>query len=1015
MAKYEDIMEGPWINTTLYPESIPHLFHYDLAYLWVLEKQNDQRPSIWEERIDGWRCLIELLLIGELEVIEEPIREPLLKYTRPLGITSVFWVALRNSAEKIGVLSPTVLVRPLPDFKTDDLRGWKQELRGKSRPDEFRYFVHLAVEYLQQGQVEGSFRDKIATILENEFTPGPLSVPPSGTSSSSLQVPILTKLTWSHKPGESSSIETIELLVRGAGNGRKVYVPRCRECSYLLTKPSSSLPIEVQTDRFQVMCENPSGGHLNEEPLSDFLIWLRNEAQVVVWDRQGILEIPVNGLPPEPVIQGVQVEFEWNGAQLGGEREKRFLKLQFPRKELLKQRIDTILYKKIIVPGKFEGFSGLPIRPEWLDAVGNPDQIEIRPDPANSKVTFSNLEVKGWPVAISRSFSGRSLLQHEADLAVGIYPNPQFVPDKWQWYRLLLHGSTRQKFYIDAGWAREILPGLKETTVGLNKCFSVRSSGESDVGVTYWIRAEHKRFSSDISAAINLGIDFGTTNTIVYYLPPGKEIDDVLNRPTDFSLSPSKSVEWVQWLAEIEGDKSHETIGNFLPGPEYLKDRLDPHIIPSALWKFDDKYLIRWDATKPTAGAKEMDGFKWDDRGIDNSTLRFAFMEELLFLALPSILQSAVDSGAITTWNLIFNLGFAFPLSFGDEARKKMIALQTRMRSDLAELTGFNFDLHSINESSACQILLGSPNSTDAFLVADMGGGTIDIALFTADSTEAEQIGSIRFAGETYLKVLTEKRSIDYWEIRDLISRGKCHHHYGGDQMAQRILRKFIGIAFEFLRTMIEAYRIQRADQTIHLVLAGNGWHLVEAFSRETQSRSPRQVFGDYYQHVVKLLGDQKIKPHPALNLASNKHLVAIGALKHAERRRGDELNSSDPIVTQLPAGRGLKFGSLNDHPKEIKWSDLIGHELPFEITTSVALRKLDLHVYFEEMPPMPQQWKNYIYDVFNVTDENQIPRPNELRLNEHIRTAIEGDPPKLTKGPLQITVEHFWVDWLKN
>src|SRR5439155_13818283 len=102
------------------------------------------------------------------------------------------------------------------------------------------------------------------------------------------------------------------------------------------------------------------------------------------------------------------------------------------------------------------------------------------------------------------------------------------------------------------------------------------------------------------------------------------------------------------------------------------------------------------------------------------------------------------------------------------------------IRDEMRELTRFNFVLHSINESSACMILLGSPNSNDAFLVADMGGGTIDVALFTASSPDADQIGSIRFAGETYLDVLTQKRGIDRQELRDLIGQGKCHHHYGG-------------------------------------------------------------------------------------------------------------------------------------------------------------------------------------------------------------------------------------------
>lgn len=1032
MATYEQIMEGPWVNSTVFPESIPHLLHYDLAFLWVLEKQDDQRPTIWDERLSAWRCLVTLLLTGELEIKEEPIREPLLRYTEKFGIDRVSWLSVRNDATKIGVLSPTVLVRPLPDFTTANLKGWEEVLKQNPRPDELRFFVELAIRELQQGQSGHSFRNKLARILAKEFlgldssrrgvATQSLSVAPAGTIGSPLQVPLLRHLLWGRKPGETSCLEVVELSIRGNRVilGRS-YIPRCDSCAHLLTKPREAPPLEASGDYIQVTCENPIDTHLNRLPLSNFLIWARDDSDVIVWKREGILDLPIEGLPPEPTIQGIQVEFEWNSAQLGGvEKQKRFLKIQFPQKKIVERKIDEILFRKILVPGKFANFSGLPIRPEWLDALESPDQVTCEATPMASKLVYRNMRVKGWPVPVSRTFSGSSMVHHEPGLAVGIYPDPLILPKDWQWYRIFLHGSKRRSYKMQMDSVKQILPWLSETTNGLRdqatdleKSFSVLAPSDNNLGATFWVSDQHKELKPTVPARINLGIDFGTTNTLIYFLPPGKDLEHVKATPPEFCLEPSKSYLLVRWLAEVDSQQS-KSVGDFLPGPEYRQDRLDPYIIPSDLWKFDDEFLIRWGSEPPHPQAGRRDGFKWDE-GISRATERNAYMKELFLIALPSILKSAMDSGSITTWDLNFHLGFAYPLAFGGEDRQSAIVLHDWICAEMKKLTSFNFTSHSINESSACMILLGSPNTTDAFLVADMGGGTIDLALFTAKSPVADQIGSIKFAGENYLDVLTKKRGVPGQEVRDLIAQGKCHHHYGGDNVAQQVLDRFIGIAFEFLRTMIAAYRKQKPKQNIHLVLAGNGWHLVEAFSSQTKIMTANQVFGEYYQFLIDQLGDESVeRSHPLPNLASNKHLVAIGALKQAATG-GEELKATTPVASRLPSGRGLKFGGINKKGKCIRWNDLVGGRVPFSITSGDLL-KADLHVDFDDMPPLPQEWRRYLLGFFGVGYEKDIPYANELKLREELRKAIPpGGPPTLTKGPLQITIEQRWLEWLKE
>src|ERR1043166_3334946 len=115
MGKYSDIVNTSWVDMTLYAESIPHLLHWDLAYLWILEKDH-LKPESWEEKIEAWRYLVGLFIVGELEAEEEPIHTPFLAHTQPYGINKVFWVSLRGTKQRVGVLSPTVLVRTLTGF-----------------------------------------------------------------------------------------------------------------------------------------------------------------------------------------------------------------------------------------------------------------------------------------------------------------------------------------------------------------------------------------------------------------------------------------------------------------------------------------------------------------------------------------------------------------------------------------------------------------------------------------------------------------------------------------------------------------------------------------------------------------------------------------------------------------------------------------------------------------------------------------------------------------------------------
>jgi hypothetical protein len=116
MDAVANLLKSHWTALAAYPESVPHLLHWDLAYLWVLGKEPPLRPSAWNERVKGWRKLLDLFLLGETKLENEDIPAPMLSYTHPFGISKI--TKLLVNGHCAGVLSPVVVVRPLPDLGT---------------------------------------------------------------------------------------------------------------------------------------------------------------------------------------------------------------------------------------------------------------------------------------------------------------------------------------------------------------------------------------------------------------------------------------------------------------------------------------------------------------------------------------------------------------------------------------------------------------------------------------------------------------------------------------------------------------------------------------------------------------------------------------------------------------------------------------------------------------------------------------------------------------------------------
>jgi len=1013
VAKYQDIVGGSWQQRSLFAESVPHLFHYDMTYLWVLEQQQDQRPKTWLTRIEAWKLLFKMFLLEQVSIVPEELRTPLIETTERFGVSSMTWLKSRQSGQPIGVLSPTVIVRPLPDFTDADLQLWRADF--KEHELDFNHLVHVAIMDLRRVAGATEYAQRIAEILRKEFTPAQAaSRPPAGRP---IAVPILNQLTWERRPGENPPVGQINLLVRSAAE-RPIaeYIPYCAACGVLLLHEKDAAPTEVGADVLSITCQNSNCPSPDQTiPLELLGIWLRNASTAVLWTPDLIPPMPDLKLPPMPTVTGNQISFEWNKASVGGEPLRRFLRLSFGDRTITSKPLMSVFFERLLVPGHMTEFQGRAVIPEWGDAIDPQQSGTVRISQELHQIEFRGLKILGWPVVFTKFYKDSALVPMP-NVAVGLFPDPSVVGSKWKWYRAFVHGEGIEDLEISGTGMTKILPNVVTTESGLPTVVGVQSLKQKSTGVCYIPSINAPAADYGGEATVSLAVDFGTTNTIVYHQP---RREGLVARAKTHGLDPRRFASKALWLANNDAWNKDEVLGNFLPGPSYRRDAVDPYLIPSEAWRIGRQgiHLIRWmgDHPEKTKSALEVQ-FKWDDEHANTAPTRLAYVKEVLLLALPLAI-AALDPARVSE----VNIGFAYPLAFEHEARDKFKNLLETVAQDLTDLTGIEINTtYSINESAACVNAFGAFNG-DTFLVADMGGGTLDVALFSIHANtriQRHQMGSLRFGGERCVQALAEQLAPKgtLQELRDAIARGDSHKKYG-KQDAEILSTRFATIAFEFLRSMVAAYRQvpEHKIEPINVVLVGNGWHLVEAFSRETRARGPKNVYLEIYEDMVDVIGDPNLKfykERPLTEFPSSKHLVVAGALQNVtdEAPKNELAEHTNPLAI-LPAGRTMQFGDV-----QVQWFELVGEgiKLPGQIGIQAATEANVTVAMEEEGAPASAAWKSRFLNSVSAKN-GKIPYPTHPELLRQLRKGIAGSPPKMKRGPLQLILELEWARTLTS
>lgn len=1000
------------------PSSIPHFLHWDIAYLWMLEREPGERTKLWNERIAAWKRLVALLLLDKLRLEEEPLAKPFSEYGGQLGIQKVVWLfdKREGAKEPIGVLSPTVLVRPLPDFKATDLNNrqvWPEDPSAdRSGSARLGYFVDVAVRKL--GKSEG-IPARLAEILHKNFKDLKPGQPEPGIGQA---FSLLKRIQWIPAALES---EPVSLLIYAPGI--RHYIPVCQWCQIPLTKKEEEEAVSVSPDQDQFPLTCRSCRRPTAVRLSDLMIWQRKDRrQVVVWQDREPPGVPQAGevYPPPATIQGGAVMFEWSEGETRDD-PCRFLKLRFEHPWVGPKKFNQIRFRSLLVIGPREQFRGLPIRPEWRDAVASIDDLKWDEIAKGYKYRIA---LHGWPFAFDL-YELISSEQEAPNLLLGIYPD--FIPG-WKSYRVFAVGENHEDYLVcersDLGPDTRRMPWCLQRRDWPGTVCVLRRTNPN-VGATMDVPASTvpgARGGTDLF----LGIDFGTTNSLVYFAAKGEDED---LKPQKHAVAPTRLADKAKILAGDRATLSRVAGGWFLHPPT-ANQRFDPddYLIPSAFWDGGEFPVIRWGDARPFTNAAARHGFKWDrpNQEAESDSERKAYLKELLFLVLPYAVK---EKGLGKQVRL--KLGWAFPLAFGHEGRLKMLDLQADLAAYLGhELMDLEVENYDIDESRANVRARGDFNPGDTLLVADMGGGTLDLALFTFREGRAgqsgqdyQQIGSVRFGGEDFLECLIESRGEKpeerYWLYRDSITDPTKASPMRGNIIASRRLAQFTTMACELLRTMYCA--LPDGPRKVHMILAGNGWRLVEAISEETPRIGPMRVFENFYSPEVGSLGCPEFTVYPDQEFTPplRKHCVAQGALKNAVDQGRELAQSEETTGSKLPAGRTVRFSySLNGQQKAlaVRWDDLVGEAGKRLADCSVEVLKGSTVVTeFESGAPTSQGWQDHWAVALLPKPASLVPAPERMR--EWLCNNLGGNPGSvyLVKGPLQLLMERRWLDYLRE
>jgi predicted RNA-binding Zn-ribbon protein involved in translation (DUF1610 family) len=946
------------------PLSIGNFFHEDLAYLAALQEAGHVSEDVERKQAAWWKLLV-WYLNDDLKEIEQPLQgQPFLKWIpkrggradAPPAFDRITWLERDNRI--VGVVSPVLLVRPLPD---EDLNGNPWKTRDAPMTERVRRRLAALVSNLSE-------ESSAATQRNDELFCGKL-------------VPIIAAHGVTTEPGAGENVITArfsfldpytlrssEVLVpRGEGT---FLIPRCDSCRAPMLPATA--PIAFDSDHALFAC--PQCGTGKRIALSDFgCAWV--DGELVVWrDRALQWADEKKSMPPAPTIDQEQrkVTFAYPAVSILATVTDRTLTFELPSGATIRpiERILDINYPNFLWPGDPDAAApvtatALPVRIENARLVSS----------AQAKKIGSNVEVtvgfKGLPGKIRWIFIPSEI----ATSAIAIYPNPKEVPPQWSWFDIATDATLQIKGRATS--ARSLGPHRVRAEVRAVDLPAVELTNGRGSCSLFLSRVDSRPPQAPIDVA--MGFDFGSSNTALRFSLDG----------TSDNSRPLTGAELRRFVAPLTVSAQMDEAA----------DRLAPtSAVDNASFQSlhcQEHHVARVVALPCCSQMRRGDVlFKSDPQWRD---VRIEYLSEML---IHGLIGATRHLGARP---LNVSGVFSYPLTFTKTRLGVFEREMAKVIEEVARRTGgdpeaSNRKAKFVDEATAGVHSLGDPQAKEVVLTADLGGGTLDISIGRAiDGRAKDQIGSIEVGGSYFLKQgLKGDELEDYATAATSIARGKVEWREWLKRKAQ--VDRYYQLLFIALETVLGSYITRRgADQQVPMVTTlyplGNGWRFYElmvdpkqdepaAFVRSEIERLARNLASAIEtKYGVKLDMTPKFVPNP-------KEAVASGCLGLATM--SVEINTSE-VAPRLPVGI-----TSSNSGNSVPWHELFVGDAAQEAFVNNGIEFDERELRTRLQTPNGKSWADAPIDAGKLRSVLQTEEYRSHRGYE--------------RGPLQLLLEKQWL-----
>ncbi len=951
------------------PLSIGNFFHEDLAYLAALEATGNLTLEIEQKRNAWWKLLL-WYLNDDLKVIEQPLKgQPFLNWVPRQGgrgdgapvFDKISW--LDREGKIVGVVSPVLLVRPLPD---EHLAGspWDatapitERVRGRLT----ELVKNLDEKAKAKQRNSAPFCCRLSPIIS------PRAVGPATTTPESEVV--LTPFSFL----DPYTLESTEILVP-TGDGSFLF-PRCAECAAPLL-PASVKPAP-DSPMFALKC--PKCQQTRQLLLSDYgCAWA--DGEFVVWRERALQWADPSKairMPPAPIVDRDQatVTFVYPAVSALANLPVRNLTfdLQPGTPFRVIDRLDDLNYSSYLWPGDPDPAAPvaaipLPVRIENARLVNTGRARKV-----NNRVEVT-LGLKGLPADISWIFLPAASMAG----SIAMYPNPTLVPPTWSWFDIATADGLTIQVPSSAKNVRGVGENRIRTESKATELPAFELSNTSSVKASCTVLLSRKETRSGLPPIeFFVGFDFGSSNTALRFSLEGTHSDSHELSGSDLR----QAVVGLTVSADFEG----------------AADRLAPKGAADDT-SFQSVYCqdhrVARIVSTPCCNSVTRDDFLFKSDPL-RAQIRIEYLTEMLIHGLIGASRQVRDRP------LNVRGVFSYPLTFTAKRLEMFKGEIASVVERASNRTGGDpatarAKTRFVDEATAGVTSLGQPHAKELVFTADLGGGTLDVSIGrSTDGPAKDQIGSLEVGGSYFLRRGAQSLDLEAYATAAMnIARGKADRKDWARRKPE--VDRYYQLLFVALEAFLGSY-ISRGSQhdpveKVSLYPLGNGWRFYELMADPMQEEGAAFVKEEIGRLAKNLSAAMEAQHGVKLDLSAHhvnnpKQAVASGCLRVATMAVD---SPEKEIAAKLPIGIDSANGEVR-YP----WHALFVGEAADKKFVNDALEFDEAAFRTRLQTENGKAWATQAFDAGLLRADLQT---------DEYHSGV-----RYTRGPLQLLIEKQWL-----